>query len=135
MHIISKRSHLCYTMHVFISSNAAKKAPLLACKAQGSFLCVCAIANKWMECCDRQRGVGKMSCRRKIINPTGREERQWTSPNQRRQKGRGRRVNSRLTSPTTQCTDSAEFAVLLQWSLQGTLLRQSQDFKVNFSTK
>lgn len=27
MHVIGKRSHPCYTMHVFVSSNTAKKTP------------------------------------------------------------------------------------------------------------
>lgn len=35
MHVIGKRSHPCYTMHVFLSSDAAKTAPSTAALSMG----------------------------------------------------------------------------------------------------
>lgn len=95
MHVIGKRSHPCYTMHVFTSSNAAKKGTFFYRDEHGDNFGerVWVLANDQMEWRDRQRGLGEISCRRRRINLTKREGRQSTTPKPKRQ-GRGRRVNS-----------------------------------------
>lgn len=46
-------------------------------------VCVCVLTNNQMEWCDRQRGLGEISCRRKRINLPKGEERQLTTPKQK----------------------------------------------------